>query len=200
MTWRIQWHFPESLQFCSYVDDREGYRFDLSEPTVTPQDAEWRTWLTRLFDSTCQYKPDEPTLPQDKSRDAQLRQFLAYYDAPEFEQLSALPALRSCCQRLWPDFREWWNKVGGEKQRLNSLLHEQLARLNLDKLVRQCMRAAHKSTVPYFALKVNLMRWPAHFYQPLSSHCFVADTSVIMHDRIDELRSLLQSHIVRLIS
>ncbi|BCX03864.1 MAG: hypothetical protein KatS3mg053_1802 [Candidatus Roseilinea sp.] len=199
MAWRIKWNFPESLQFCAYVGEREGYRFDLAAPTITSPDAEWRVWLTRLLDSICRYESDDQTRSQDELRNAQLRQFLAYYDAPEFEQLSPLPELRSRCQQLWPDFREWWSMTGGEKQRLISLLHEQLARLSLNELIRQCMRSAHKSTVPDFALNVNLMRWPSYLYQPLSDHCFVAGTSFITHDHIDELRSLLQSHIVKLI-
>lgn len=199
MTWHIKWHFPESLQFCSYVAEHEGYQFDLAGPAITAQEAEWRTWLTQLLDSTCRQDSEGQTLSRDESHDAQLREFMAYYDAPAFNQLSSLPGLRSRCQRLWPDFRAWWSRTDGEKQRLNRQLHQQLARLNLNRLVRHCMRVANKSTTPDFALTVYLMRWPEHLYRRQSDHCFIADTNLIMRDQVDRLRSLLQTHMIELI-
>jgi hypothetical protein len=118
---------------------------------------------------------------------------------PEFAELAGAPALQERCRRYWADLAPGWDIVGGVKWDLTNRLHEQIQRVNLYRIVKASARAAGRCASAPFALRVDLVQWPADYRRAVTDAHVVLGVHFLERGQVEALREVLRRHIVRLV-
>lgn len=194
--WRIDWEFPEALQFWSYVGQIHDFRLDATIGSkITPLKREWMEWWKQLlsdFASKAARSSAAPTSPVDAFE-------ALSHEPPLFPELADLPHLQAACREHWPHFNQVWNGQGGGQRQLNQQLSQLLHQLDLNDLVQKCMHLTGKSGSIAFSLRIGILRWPEEYKQHVSKECLMIGAAYLEQERQQSVISMLQSQLCELI-
>jgi hypothetical protein len=82
---------------------------------------------------------------------------------------------------------------------LTNRLHEQIQRVNLNRIVTTSARAAGRRVSPPFALHVAVVQWPKDYRRAVSDAHVILGMRYLERGQVEALREVLRGHIARLL-
>lgn len=204
--WLITWDIPEPLQFCAYVGQQEGFSVADADPAATVAERAWRGWWQtlpqRLFahhahlDDLLRRHADMPPLEVWRAVGSPGSPASLDYDPPTFESLTPPPELRALCQQHWPAFARRWQV---EKPDIIDQMRRQGRAVREERIVRDCVRAAGKTSSAPFSLRLDFVRWPATYQQRCSDQHIVLSVAYLEPGQAAQLRAVIAAAVSKLI-
>jgi hypothetical protein len=190
-SWQASLDFPEELQFASYIAQQEGFTLGEGGHAKSPVEIEWRDWWERLINHL-------PVKQEAKQQGIDPRA-VTEFDPPAFTSLEAIPGLQTLCRKHWLAFRQYWGTVGEHRMPHIEKLLEQLRRVPLDQIVKECMKEVGKTGSNPFNLRVDFVMWPARYLHRASDQHMVLGAQFVEHEHIDGLITILKTTICSLV-
>jgi hypothetical protein len=190
-SWRVSLDFPEELQFASYIAQREGFTLEDEGDAKSPAEIEWRSWWDRLVS----YLPAK----QEAMRQGIDPRTVTEFDPPAFTSLEAIPGLQTICKKHWPMFHQHWGTVGGQKMPNMEKLLEQLQRVRLDQIVKECLKEVGKTRSNPFNLCVDFVQCLARYQHRASDQHVILGAQFVEPEYTDELTMILKTTICLLV-
>ncbi len=190
-SWQVSLDFPEELQFASYIAQQEGFTLEEGGDAKSPAEIEWRGWWERLIN----HLPAK----QEAMHQGIDPRTVTEFDPPAFTSLEAIPGLQTICKKHWPMFHQHWGTVGGQKMPNVEKLLEQLRRVPLDQIVKECLKEAGKTGSDPFNLRVDFVQWPARYVYQVSDQHVILGAQFVESEHINELTMILKTTICPLV-
>jgi hypothetical protein len=195
---QVSWVYPQSLQFCAFVGEHEGFSVLDDGAAYSPLEAHWRQWWEALIAET-----DEkfrmtlewaPPLGRDVIRQVAAQRSL--YDPPTFPHLKDRSALRERCLFYWRPFARSWNDIERE---FYSKLTVLLPGLSFDRTVEDGLRLLGKQSNARYVLRLTFVRWPPVYQRHISLQHVMLATRYLDADMIAALEDIVASSILKLL-
>lgn len=190
-SWRASLDFPEELQFASYVAQQEGFTLEEGGDAKSQAEIEWRSWWERLISRL-------PAKQEAMQQGIDPRAVTAF-DPPAFNSLEAIPGLQTLCRKHWLAFHQYWGTVRGQRMPHIEKLLEQLRRVALDQIVKECLREAGRTKSNPFNLRVDFVQWPVRYLHRASDQHVILGAQFVEPEHIDELTTILKTTICPLV-
>ena len=189
-SWVLRCDFPEYLQLSGTIAQQEGFQPGADTRTATLVETQWLMWWESLMLPPAGFA----MLPNQTDPWRRVN-----YDPPDFTRLAHWPAIQALCRRHYPAFHQHWGTIGGDKDPMTVLLHEQLTRVRVDRIVNACAAAAGKRESAPFDLTVDFVVWPADYERVSSDTYVVLGKQYLEPEQVESLRELLRSSIAKLV-
>jgi hypothetical protein len=186
-SWQVSLDFPEELQFASYIAQREGFTLEEGGDAKSPAETEWQAWWERLI--------NQLPAKQEAMQQGNDPRTVTEFDPPAFNTLEAIPGLQTLCRKHWLAFHPYWGTVGGQRMPHIEKLLEQLRRVPLDQIVKECLREVGKTKSNPFNLRVDFVRWPARYLYRVSDQHVILGAQFAEPEHSDELITILKTTI-----
>jgi hypothetical protein len=186
-SWQVSLDFPEELQFASYIAQREGFTLEEGGDAKSPAETEWQAWWERLI--------NQLPAKQEAMQQGIDPRTVTEFDPPAFNTLEAIPGLQTLCRKHWLAFHPYWGTVGGQRMPHIEKLLEQLRRVPLDQIVKECLREVGKTKSNPFNLRVDFVRWPARYLYRVSDQHVILGAQFAEPEHSDELITILKTTI-----
>lgn len=197
---------PEDLQFAAYIGQQEQFSLAPDEPPRGVAEVAWRVWweaLPHWLEERDMQAQQMERATSAISAQEQMRQigalYSARYDPPDFASFAATPALRDLCRQHWPMFQMLWSPPGGEKMVLSAMLADQIRNVALNRIVRDCAKAAGKRESAPFLLRIDFTRWPADYLRAVSDAHVILGADYLAAAQMADFAGLLRAAVARLV-
>ncbi|GEM_PF-1906084 len=207
--WQVGMDTPHELAFAGLIGRAEGLTapddaLDIPRASSAAE-REWQEWWERLLTDNISVRLDRalsdaphPVQPDEFAERVRSAGLDQVWDPPKFVSLANWPLLRALCQLHWPTFSTW-DRVDGEKMRLNDMLSASMQRLDLNRMVYHCVRAVGRRVSAPFKLRLDVIPWPEDYHRRIGDEHVVLGSSYLAAKRAEALRALLASYIIRLV-
>jgi hypothetical protein len=190
-SWQASLDFPEELQFASYIAQQEGFTLGEGGHAKSPVEIEWRDWWERLINHL--------PVKQEAMQQGIDPRAVTEFAPPAFTSLEAIPGLQMLRRKHWLAFHQYWGTVEEHRTPYIAKLLEQLQRVPLDQIVKECMKEVGKTKSNPFNLRVDFVQWPVRYLYRASDQHLILGAQFIEPEHIDELTTILKATICPLL-
>lgn len=185
-SWRIKFNFPVYLQFSGYIALQEKFSLNTTAATSKQAEFEWRTWWRSLLNIS-------PDLSNANSNP----QLTVNFTPPTFTDVENLSEIQTLCHLHWSKFHDQW--IQGVKRNNNSKMREQIQRLRIEKMIRDCAKKLGKNHTITFNLIVDFVQYPVVYVQSVRKEYIVVNSQFTDPSMLKDFREVLYQQIANII-